>query len=382
MNRRIAFCVAVIGFNLMACCCGGVGPAKGPKPPAVAAQQKTDAVPKTGEANGKAEKPEVDAEQAIRDKYATDLARRPYKAEIKAVVSNPAQSKKLKSEVNGVTVEVVSVKVEPLSYIQRSGGKKATGEMLVVRLKITNGSTRQIFYAPWHTTGTDGPELSDNRGQSIAAWRSGKNGFAWPAGGFEEVAAIQVGKSATDFVAFDKPSIEAELFSMTLPARNVQQKSDKPLTFEFPRLMFESADDRAVAIAAENAKRLAAEEKRLKGIEDTRIDAIEKAMGKEIAAHRKVIADAEAARVRQAAEDEAARIAAIEAKLPKVTRANYNKLKENMTLDAVQDILGPGRENAASGGLQVVSWESGAFPIVVITCTFQNGYLKSRSIID
>lgn len=31
MNRRIALSITFIALNLMACCCGGVGPAKGPK---------------------------------------------------------------------------------------------------------------------------------------------------------------------------------------------------------------------------------------------------------------------------------------------------------------------------------------------------------------
>lgn len=35
MNRRIALSITFIAFNLMACCCGGVGPAKGLRQAAV-----------------------------------------------------------------------------------------------------------------------------------------------------------------------------------------------------------------------------------------------------------------------------------------------------------------------------------------------------------
>jgi hypothetical protein len=54
-----------------------------------------------------------------------------------------------------------------------------------------------------------------------------------------------------------------------------------------------------------------------------------------------------------------------------------------MSLKEVQEILGPGKEAAQSGGMQVVTWENNSGRrLVVISMTFQNGALKAKSIFD
>jgi hypothetical protein len=72
-----------------------------------------------------------------------------------------------------------------------------------------------------------------------------------------------------------------------------------------------------------------------------------------------------------------------EANRPAVSRAKYNECKQGMSLKEVQEILGPGKEAAQSGGMQVVTWENNSGRrLVVISMTFQNGALKAKSIFD
>ena len=80
----------------------------------------------------------------------------------------------------------------------------------------------------------------------------------------------------------------------------------------------------------------------------------------------------------------AAESAIIEAAKPKITRANYHKIADGMTLAEAQQILGPGKEDARSGGLQIVTWQSvpAAFQQpTIITITFQNNRVKAKAVI-
>lgn len=86
------------------------------------------------------------------------------------------------------------------------------------------------------------------------------------------------------------------------------------------------------------------------------------------------------AAARQKALDEAAKLQAIEDAKPKVTRVNYNRLYDNISLAEAQGILGPAKELSSGGGFQTVSWSAGVFGATV-TATFHNGRLKSKAII-
>lgn len=405
MNRRTSLAVAVIGFNLMACCCGGFGPAKGPRPqqpePAQPVAVVTPAKPKpqvtetpeperkstrknikaTGVIEPIAEKKppaesKPNAEESIRQKYAADLVRRPMEAKVENVVAKPIEIKNLKSSINGVSVEIVSAAVGPFTYFDKVGGKKsAKYDMLILKLKVTNNSSRHIYYLPWHTAVADSPEMRDDLKNPMTAWRSGKNGVAWPDGGVEQVTEVRVGKSIIDILVFGRPRIESEAYHLRLAPVNVQQKSDTLMKFDFSRSFFESKEARAASIVAENAKRLADETARLKKIEDDRIAAIEKEMNAELAAYKKKVADEEAVRL-------AAEAKAEEERLAGVTRVNYNKLRDEMTFKEVRAILGPDfRENASGSGVSIVTWERGIVFKTTIRCTFQNGRLKIKSIV-
>lgn len=68
----------------------------------------------------------------------------------------------------------------------------------------------------------------------------------------------------------------------------------------------------------------------------------------------------------------------------RVTRENYNSLRNGDTLAHAQDVLGPGTEAAQSGGFQVVTWQSRAKFLqqpTIISMSFQNGQLVAKSII-
>lgn len=74
--------------------------------------------------------------------------------------------------------------------------------------------------------------------------------------------------------------------------------------------------------------------------------------------------------------------AAAEAAKPRIRRENYNKIKNGMSIEEVEAILGFGTENARSPGFVIVTWERReALKHVIITGTFQNGQLASKAII-
>lgn len=64
-----------------------------------------------------------------------------------------------------------------------------------------------------------------------------------------------------------------------------------------------------------------------------------------------------------------------------VTRANYNKIKNDMTLAEVTAILGPGTENAQVPGAYVMTWQSDSLlQPTIISITFQNDRVQSKAI--
>ncbi len=76
----------------------------------------------------------------------------------------------------------------------------------------------------------------------------------------------------------------------------------------------------------------------------------------------------------------AAKAKADEDAKPAVTRAKYNEVKVGMTVDEVQAILGPGKENASGPGVLIATWQSGGINNTVISVTFQNGRVQSKAI--
>lgn len=70
-----------------------------------------------------------------------------------------------------------------------------------------------------------------------------------------------------------------------------------------------------------------------------------------------------------------------EAAAEKVTRANYNRIQDGMSLDEVQAILGPGRESASGQGVLILTWQSELTPFGanVATVTFQNGVVVGKA---
>lgn len=63
----------------------------------------------------------------------------------------------------------------------------------------------------------------------------------------------------------------------------------------------------------------------------------------------------------------------------KVTRENYDRITSGMSLDAVQDILGPGKESASSKETQILNWRSKEGN-TTISVTFFNGRSRTKAI--
>lgn len=63
----------------------------------------------------------------------------------------------------------------------------------------------------------------------------------------------------------------------------------------------------------------------------------------------------------------------------KVTRENYDRITSGMSLDAVQDILGPGKESASSKEVQILNWRSKEGN-TTISVTFFNGRSRTKAI--
>lgn len=135
--------------------------------------------------------------------------------------------------------------------------------------------------------------------------------------------------------------------------------------------------DKIKAINEKYAPILERQKGRNEAEEDARIASAKKSMSDELAVVQAEI-DAIAAKVES---NLAAKKAEAEAALPKVSRANYNKLRNGISLADAQAILGPGQEVSQSGGIQTVVWEQrGLLKITTISCTFHNGRLQAKAI--
>jgi hypothetical protein len=65
-----------------------------------------------------------------------------------------------------------------------------------------------------------------------------------------------------------------------------------------------------------------------------------------------------------------------------VTRANYDRIQEGMSLAEVEDILGRGKEGASAGNLRVFTWKGGAIGLRVISISFENDRVVAKAIFD
>jgi hypothetical protein len=66
----------------------------------------------------------------------------------------------------------------------------------------------------------------------------------------------------------------------------------------------------------------------------------------------------------------------------KVSRANYGRIQDGMTIAQVESILGPGRENIRGYGMYVATWESGSSSFgnyLVISVSFQDGRVVGKA---
>lgn len=66
----------------------------------------------------------------------------------------------------------------------------------------------------------------------------------------------------------------------------------------------------------------------------------------------------------------------------KVTRANYDKIQEGMTLLEVEELLGPGKEAASAGNLKIITWQSGIIGLKLISITFEDNRVAAKSNLD
>ena len=90
----------------------------------------------------------------------------------------------------------------------------------------------------------------------------------------------------------------------------------------------------------------------------------------------------ERARKAEEGANERARQQAIEDAKPKPTRANYNRIRQGMTIDEVQAILGPGKESASAPGVLIATWQSDELlNTTIISITFQDGRVQAKAIV-
>ena len=61
-----------------------------------------------------------------------------------------------------------------------------------------------------------------------------------------------------------------------------------------------------------------------------------------------------------------------------VSRDNYNRIKDGMTMKKVEAILGPGKEVSSAGGVTTYSWQDNEFNTISIL--FQKGKVRSKAI--
>jgi hypothetical protein len=65
-----------------------------------------------------------------------------------------------------------------------------------------------------------------------------------------------------------------------------------------------------------------------------------------------------------------------------VSRANYDRIQDGMTLGEVEAILGRGKEDTRSGNLRVLHWQGGVINLRAISITFEDDRVVSKAILD
>jgi hypothetical protein len=65
-----------------------------------------------------------------------------------------------------------------------------------------------------------------------------------------------------------------------------------------------------------------------------------------------------------------------------VSRANYDRIADGMSVGQVEAILGPGREDMRAGNLRVLHWQSGVIGLRIISITFEDDRVAAKAILD
>ncbi len=322
MNRRIALLVSFIGLNLMACCCGGVGNTPAVNAPAAKSPGGNQGKENQAEKGG-ASKEKLDPNW---DAAFNEIEN----AKNKEIGDLKRKVVELDQQYKEPVYKLPNLPNTPAEFITRFGkpiedrgskGEMRTKSTYMRWLIYQEDGLRAVYLVP---DGETPPKT-----WKIQKYLHHKTGEVYDA---DAVAKIL---SARDI---EQHAIDAKKKA----ARRAHDETTKPFRD-------------SIALAT-------------------------KERDKAIASRNKIIADKEKA----ARDAEAARLAAIEAAKPKVTRANYGKVVQGMSLAEAQDILGPGKEAAQSGGIQVVTWQStpGLLEqVTIISATFQNNRLVSKSII-
>lgn len=369
MTRRIAISVSFVAVTLMACCCGGAGNQR----PAAKAEQK-QAGADDAPAKAAAQKQVEETDKRLKE-LREEANRRPIPA-VHIDGPIPRQFAPVTHcDIGGVKIEIKGGSIGKLAYMTKVGMRfaesKTPSEMLILNIGITNNSGSPIKYTPWYA-GSPKSIAKDELAKSYGSWSVAPGG--WPVGHTQTVSTIA--KTHSDMVAFDAPDWRAEEIDVFLAGSHVGQPG-KTFAFKIGRAVVQSAEVRKAAVASEVGKLKAAEESRLNKLEDARIAAVKSQIRDiEMARQAKIAEANRIAEEKRLAEEKAA-----EAKLPKVSRRNYNKIQNGMTLREVQAILGPGKEGARSGDIVIATWESGGFSPVIISITFHGGTVESKAII-
>ncbi len=88
------------------------------------------------------------------------------------------------------------------------------------------------------------------------------------------------------------------------------------------------------------------------------------------------------AQVRREREQAAAQAAAQGGAKKGVTRENYDRIRDGMSLAEVEALLGKGREESSSGNLRVLTWQAGVVNFRAISVSFEDDRVIGKAILD
>ncbi len=401
-SRLKSFAAWLSSFTFCCCC---IFPAAAPRPPQKQIAQQVELPEQKGQPEpSQPEPPKTKAKAKPAEKPASaptgsDPFKLPPRPEVSAddkgllerksftVKIELPPPKPFKSNVTAsastLTVTIIGGEIGRTKYMRKTvdGLRELTAnaEQLNLRVRVTSeAATKTYKYVPWHAS-ADKSFVKYESG-THAIWKPGA--VSWPTGGVEQAMTIAPGKSIVDAVSVPAPLWNDEEIDITLAGANLGVADSFRL--KFGRSVFESEDKRKIDLAAKVKDMAEAEERRLNLIEDVRIATVQRRIDDADAAWKKEVARIEAAKEAKVEADRLAAERAAEAKLPKVSRRNYNKITRGMDYDEVVGILGYGKQNATSGGFAIYTWRHNEPFVgpVVISITFRGGYVDSKAIAD